>query len=253
MNEHLFYDWLLMTAFILAAVVFVALFFIVAPYGRHSRSGWGPTINSKLGWMIMESTAPAVFLLCFISGPKSGSIAAIMFLAMWELHYLHRAFIFPFSLRGKARRMTLAVIGMGLLFNTMNAYLNGRYVFNFSGGYQADWLVGPRFITGAAIFIAGFIINRQSDWTLRNLRRGQDSGYRIPYGGLYRWVSCPNYFGEILIWVGWAIATWSLPGLAFAVWTAANLAPRARSNQRWYREHFLDYPEERKALVPLLW
>jgi 3-oxo-5-alpha-steroid 4-dehydrogenase 1 len=252
-SERLFYDWLLLIAFILAAVVFTALFFIAAPYGRHSRSGWGHVINNKLGWIIMESAAPAAFLLLFIAGPNSGSITAITFLAMWELHYVHRAFIFPFSLRGKDSRITLAVVAMGLLFNTMNAYLNGRYVFNFSGGYPTDWLIGPRFITGAAIFIAGFIINRQADWTLRNLRRGNDSGYKIPYGGLYRWVSCPNYFGEILIWVGWAIATWSLPGLAFAVWTAANLAPRARSHQRWYREHFQDYPQQRKALVPLLW
>jgi protein-S-isoprenylcysteine O-methyltransferase Ste14 len=70
---------------------------------------------------------------------------------------------------------------------------------------------------------------------------------------MYRWISCPNYFGEIVEWIGWAIATWSLAGLAFALWTAANLAPRARSHHQWYRESFADYPQERKALVPRLW
>ena len=88
---------------------------------------------------------------------------------------------------------------------------------------------------------------------LRNLRKPDESGYRIPYGGLYRWISCPNYFGEIITWVGWAVATWSLPGLAFAVWTIANLAPRARAHHIWYREHFSDYPTERKALMPGVW
>ncbi len=103
------------------------------------------------------------------------------------------------------------------------------------------------------IFVAGFVINRGADAALRRLRQPGDGGYRVPRGGLYRWISCPNYLGEILVWCGWALATWSLPGLAFALFTAANLAPRARAHHRWYREHFPDYPAERKALVPRLW
>ena len=75
----------------------------------------------------------------------------------------------------------------------------------------------------------------------------------MPHGELYRWISCPNYLGELIEWAGWAVATWSLPGLGFAVWTAANLVPRARANHRWYRSHFADYPNERKALIPGVW
>ena len=63
----------------------------------------------------------------------------------------------------------------------------------------------------------------------------------------------PNYLGEILEWTGWAVATWSLPGLMFALYTAANLVPRARANHKWYRETFRDYPPERKAVLPLLY
>ena len=91
---------------------------------------------------------------------------------------------------------------------------------------------------------------------LRGGRRGPllaSGGYGIPHGGLYRWVSCPNYLGEMVIWVGWAIVTWSLAGLAFALWTVANLAPRAWSHHRWYQERFEDYPTERKALLPGVW
>jgi protein-S-isoprenylcysteine O-methyltransferase Ste14 len=72
----------------------------------------------------------------------------------------------------------------------------------------------------------------------------------IPRGGLFRWVSAPNYLGEMMEWVGFAIATWSLAGAAFAVWTIANLLPRAVSNHRWYRSKFADYPPERRALIP---
>jgi steroid 5-alpha reductase family enzyme len=102
-------------------------------------------------------------------------------------------------------------------------------------------------------FTAGYIINRQSDRTLRRLRENGEPGYAIPHGGFYRWVSSPNYFGESIQWFGWALVTWSLIGLAFAVWTAANLAPRALSHHRWYREYFVNYPPERRALLSRLW
>ena len=97
------------------------------------------------------------------------------------------------------------------------------------------------------------MINRLADRKLRDLRERGGSGYRIPQGGLYEWVSCPNYLGEIIEWAGWAIATWSLPGFAFAVWTIANLAPRARSHHAWYQRTFADYPVDRKALLPGIW
>ena len=43
---------------------------------------------------------------------------------------------------------------------------------------------------------------------------------------------------------------WSLPALAFAMWTAANLIPRALWRHRWYREKFPDYPPSRRAVIP---
>ena len=103
------------------------------------------------------------------------------------------------------------------------------------------------------LFLAGFAANRWADAQLRGLRTPGDHSYKIPQGGLYRWISSPNYFGEIVEWFGWALMTWSLAGLTFAIWTVANLAPRAIANHRWYHDTFKDYPAERKALVPFLW
>jgi len=253
MSEQAFFNILLISWFALAVVIFVALFFIAAPYGRHLRNRWGLKIGDRLGWVIMEAPSPILFATFFVLGIQYISVTAVAFLVMWEAHYIHRAFIYPFSRRDGANNMAVVVIAMGFVFNLGNAYLNGRYVFTLSGGYANAWLVTPQFIVGLALFLAGFIINRQADNVLRNLRKPGEAEYKIPYGGLYRWISCPNYFGEIITWTGWAVATWSLPGLAFAVWTAANLVPRARAHHIWYREHFADYPAERKALVPGVW
>ena len=172
---------------------------------------------------------------------------------MWMAHYMQRAFVYPCLQRGSGKRISLLVVVLGCVFNIVNGYLNGRYLFEFSGGYPVEWMKRWRFLLGGGLFVLGYIVNRRADKILRGLRAPGESGYQIPRGGLFRWVSWPKYLGEIVIWLGWAIATWSLPGLAFAVWTIANLAPRARSHHRWYQAQFPDYPAQRKALLPGVW
>ena len=120
--------------------------------------------------------------------------------------------------------------------------------------YDAAWLTDPRFVLGAAVMLAGIAANIHADTVLMNLRRPGETGYKIPHGGLFRWVTAGNYLGEVVIWFGWALATWSWAGLAFALYTVANLAPRAADAHRWYHEKFgADYPPERRRLIPGLW
>ncbi|HOO97513.1 MAG TPA: DUF1295 domain-containing protein [Caldisericia bacterium] len=247
MREETLYLWLSVAMLCAAVAVLVLLFFISAPYGRHRRGGWGPQLSNKLSWIIMESPSALGMASLFVLGGGWRSIPCIIFFLMWEAHYLHRAFIYPLMLRDGA--MPASVIAMGFVFNLANAYLNGRGVFTL-GTYSLSWLIDPRFILGLAVFICGFAINRWADEKLRLLREPGEKEYKIPYGGLYEYVSCPNYLGEIIEWTGWAIATWSLGGAVFAFWTLANLLPRAVSHHRWYREHFEDYPKGRKAIVP---
>jgi 3-oxo-5-alpha-steroid 4-dehydrogenase 1 len=252
-KEQTVFNLILIAWFGLGTIVFISLFFLSAPYGRHIRKGWGRVVRNRLGWIIMESPAPIVLAICFVLRSNAITIPSLLFLLLWEAHYLHRSFIYPFSLSKDSRPIPLMVVSFGFIFNVMNGYINGRYIYTFSGGYGNHWLTDPRFIVGVVIFIEGFLINRRSDQILKSLRGPGESGYKIPYGSVYRWISCPNYAGELIIWAGWALATWSLPGLAFAFWTAANLVPRARAHHTWYKTTFPDYPPERKALIPGLW
>ncbi len=254
MSEEALYRWVLWIFLAVAAVTFPALFFITAPYGRHAGESRLPTIDATLGWVVMESPSCLVPLWLWITGAHRGDPARIALLLLWELHYVHRAYIFPFRRRGGERRMPVSVALSAFAFTSVNSYLNGRWLFGFApdGAYGPSWLADPRFLLGAAFFLVGFAINQQADRILFDLRKPGEVGYKIPRGGLYRFVSCPNYLGEIIEWTGFAIASWSLPGLAFALWTVANLLPRAVSHHRWYRERFAEYPAERKALIPYL-
>ncbi len=202
MTERVLYNYLIIGWFILAGLIFVALFFIVAPYGRHATRNWGVSINNQVGWIIMESAAPIIFLICFVLGSNRVNISLLVFLFLWEAHYLHRAFIYPLSRRDGPKPMPILIVSCGFLFNAINGYLNGRYIFTFSGGYDTGWLTDPRFIFGVLLFITGYIINREADQALRNLRQPGESGYKVSNHVLFRWVSSPNYLGEIVIWVG---------------------------------------------------
>ncbi len=237
----------------LAPLTCAMLIFISAPYGRHYRPGWGPTLNSRVGWVLMESPALLFFVPIFFAGVHSSDAAPLVFLAYWLWHYLYRALVFPFRIRMNEHRIAGLVVCLGAMFNTLNAYIIARQLSQF-GDYPVSWLTSPQFAIGSVMFAVGFVINRRADRTLLGLRSGAaDAGaYKIPYGGLYRYVSCPNYLGEIIQWIGFAVLTWSLPALAFALYTVANLGPRALTNHAWYRKEFPDYPPERRALLPFL-
>lgn len=250
MEESVF-QGLVLGWLVLAIPIFILLFFITAPYGRHFRSSWGLSVGSTTGWLIMEVPAVVVFAVCLFSSGWPGPLE-IAFLVLWQLHYVNRAVIYPLRQRSK-KRVSAVILLFAVIFNVMNGYLNGRYLGVFSPGYELSWFWDPRFLIGTLVFAVGYVINIHSDEILLGLRRKNAGEYSIPRGGMFRLVSCPNYLGEILEWTGWAIATWSLPGLAFALWTAANLVPRARTNHRWYRETFPDYPDGRKALIPFIY
>jgi len=204
---------LIVSGLIVAAGVFAALFFIRAPYGRYYRKGWGPDLPNRISWLIMEAPSVVVMAAFFFTGTAPKNLPPVLFFLMWEAHYIHRAFIYPFQITNHRKQWPVAILAMGFVFNLGNSALNGRYLFSTSGGYPTSWIYDPRFLAGFALFLTGFITNRWADRVLQNLRLPGETSYKIPYGGLYRRISCPNYLGEIIEWSGWALATWSLPGL----------------------------------------
>lgn len=246
------FEWVAYGTLALAVPVFLLLLFIKAPYGRHIRQGWGPMLDNRLGWFIMESPAVLVFAGILIFYASFNTTVLLLFL-LWQVHYCHRAFIYPWTLK-RDGKMPWLILLMALIFNTTNAYLNAWSIASQGDKYSDLWLGSPQFIIGVMVFFSGMALNKMSDRELARISRvkGEKGDYQIPFGLAYRWVSCPNYLGEIIQWTGWAIATWSLAGWVFAIWTMANLVPRAMAHHRWYKETFDDYPSGRRALIPYL-
>lgn len=241
---------------IIAVVVFLALFFVNAGYGKFYNKRWGPTLDNHLGWFLMEAPVFVAMLVLWWLSDRRTDYVRLVFLLLFEAHYFHRSFIFPLQLRGHSR-MPWAIVGMGALFNTLNAFMQGGWIFYISPAdmYPASWLRSLPFIAGVVIFAAGMFINIQSDTIIRHLRQPGDTAHYLPKGGMFRFVAGANYLGEFMEWVGFALLTWSWSGAVFALWTFANLAPRAARTHDLYASEFPEEfdPQKVKRIIPFIY
>ena len=250
-ETHPLYAGAVLAIAVFGALTFPLLFWITAPYGRHFREGWGPTLPARLGWVLMEAPSPLGFALVFLVTPGARSPAAWLLFALFQLHYVYRTFVFPFRMRGEGKRKPLLTVAMAFLFNCANGPVNAFAIVTFGAHLQG--LGDARLLAGACVFLAGWALNQHADHVLLTLRAPGESDYKIPDRGLHRLVASPNYLGEMLEWGGFALAAATAPAVVFFLFTVANLAPRARANLRWYRDRFADYPPTRRALVPFVW
>lgn len=254
------YRYILIGSFAYAGFILIGALISKAPYGRFGNEKMGISLTPRLGWFLMELPATLSFLWFYFHGQNAMEVVPLFFLGIWLLHYGNRGFIFPLLMRvakGTKGSFALMVVVMGWLVTTLHGYLNAVFISHLSTHLTLEWLADPRFIIGMAIYAFGFIMNVHSDAIIRNLRSKEEVArgekvYRIPQGGLFKYVSNPSYFTELLSFAGFAIATWSLGAVFVLLVSAANLVPRAFQIHKWYKDRFADYPKERRVLIPFV-
>ena len=230
-------------------LLFPVLIKIKAPYGRHTSKKWGITINNKIGWILMELPALLICPIYYILQNSNLYTINTIFISLWILHYFNRTIIYPLRIKTKGKRMPLIIAVSALIFNIINGLINGYYLSN-TNYLEINYYI---LLLGLIIFFTGLIINVNSDNKLIGLRlKNEENKYVIPNGGLFNYISCPNFFGELIEWLGFGIITLNLGSLSFFIWTFINLVPRAISHHKWYKDNFKDYPKNRKAIIPKL-
>lgn len=244
--QAILYAWIA-----LAVLIFLLLLKITAPYGRHTTSSWGPLISNRIGWLLMELPVLIILFIFLIPVAKTISTASCVLIGLFCLHYCNRIFIFPFRLRTKGKKMPAVIMLSAIFFNIMNGFSLG-YFFSHFANYNNDWFKDVRFIGGIILFFTGLYINWKADNMLIHLRKPGETGYKIPQGWLFEKISCPNLFGELIEWFGFALLCWNLPAFTFLIWTAANLIPRAIAHHKWYKDKFYEYPVNKKAILPFI-
>ena len=250
-----------------------------AEYGKYGgRASAGVSLDPRLGWFLMELPASVAFLYSFHRGRKrkqareraetdlakktqgpSGWMPYFL-LALWCRHYANRGFLFPLSLRvAKGSKQSFALYNslIGACFVGVHGYLNGRMFSELGTRYTDAWFRDPRFIVGWLLYEAGFWATVHSEHVMRNLRPldgvvSEAERYKIPYGGLYEYVTNAPYLGELGAWLGFLVMTWSPSAVPVFLISLANLVPRALEQHKWYLKKFPSYPKDRTALIPFV-
>lgn len=173
------FDIFLIAMAALALVVYVALHFFEAGYGYLFDRRYGFPVSNKLGWMLMEAPVFVAMTILWLLSDRTWQAAPLVLFLMFQSHYLYRAFIFPLRLRGRSK-MPFGIVAMGMLFNTLNALMQGGWIFFVSpADYYEGWFARPYIYIGAAIFFAGMYVNRRSDAIIRGLRKEGDTRHYI--------------------------------------------------------------------------
>lgn len=259
--EHVFslefFNNFLFVMALVGLVVFVALYFVDAGYGKMRTDSWGPAINNKVGWCLMEAPVFIVVLYLWGMSDVRFQLPYLLFLLIFEFHYFQRSFVFPFILKGNSK-MPIIIMGLSMLWNLINGYVQGYWLFHLApqfAPYAESWMSDPRFIIGVLIFFIGWMINMHSDHVIRHLRKPGDTNHYLPKKGLYRYVTSANYLGEITEWLGFAILTWSWAGALFFWFSCCNLVPRANSIYERYAEEFAGEFDRKKLkrIIPFIY
>lgn len=254
------YDVPLAIALAIVVVTAVAAPFVPTPYGRFASARFGVSMDPRLGWFLMELPASIAFYVTYWQGPHRFEPFPLVVLFVWTCHYANRGFLMPLLMRvpeGGKNGFGLMVVVIGWVVTSLHGYLSAAWVTRYHAEPGLAWLVDPRFVVGILVYYAGLAANLHADHVLRTLRsvdevRRGERVYRIPYGGLFAYVTNASYLAELVLWAGFALFTWSPAGVYIWAISAANLVPRAIATHRWYRERFSDYPRERRALIPFL-
>lgn len=76
--------------------------------------------------------------------------------------------------------------------------------------------LGPWFYAGMALWLVGFLIEVVADGQKSAFKKDPENAGKFIHSGLWAWSRHPNYFGEILLWLG--IAVIAVPHLAGWQW-----------------------------------
>jgi very-long-chain enoyl-CoA reductase len=207
-------------------------------FAKHNSSG--------IGQGLVEVLADAVTLR---SAGAMGAVASLLHFGKRELEVL---FVHKYSGSMPAQSALFISAIYGIVGWALSHFASR------SGLDEAD-AASPGGMTrravGASLFVAGMAINAYHHVLLARLRKpGSTKRYVVPQGGLFPLIACPHYLGEIIQWLGCAVALptpmhigWMLQGLAY-------LGTRAASTTAYYREKLGDeYPRDRKHLIPWLY
>ena len=243
----IFPEWTTFNLFLYGFLTLLALAVGPLEYGgwiMMSYSKFRPSkgMPGRLGMFILYFVPLIALVFSALSYIANASFVQWFVFSAVFLHFAKRVFevLFLHKYSGPIGILTTVLISG---FYSLAAYIVGD--LNKVPLENADAL----FYLGVLAFIVGSIGNFQHHRILASLRKDMLE-YTVPMGGLFKYVTCPHYLFEIVAWLGIALISRHFGTFLVFCFALAYLSARAMRTLAWYRETFLDYPADRKAIFP---
>jgi len=170
---------------------------------------------------------------------------------LWMTHYTKRLL------------ETIFVHEFGTLtMPVFNLFKNCLYYWSFAAavGYNvnipnAQDLPSWHLYLGFPWFCVFMLLNFLCHLRLKYMRPKGTNDFVIPHGGLFEYITCPNYFCEIMTWFGFNILTGFTPaGIAFNIVGAAQMVKWATERREKFIKLFgSKWPKKRWVLFPFIY
>uniref|UniRef100_A0A0N5AFI9 S5A_REDUCTASE domain-containing protein n=1 Tax=Syphacia muris TaxID=451379 RepID=A0A0N5AFI9_9BILA len=188
------------------------------------------SVSAHIAWFLFGIAVFPSALLALYGASLDYNSANFVIITLILVHYAYRSFIYAYSIKG-GKRVPFHLFALGFCNNFFQGFLQSTWHFMFAF-YPIDWINQLSSVIGLLLFATGMFIHVKSDGILQRLRRRHDKGYKLPRGFLFELITAPNYFGECVEWIGFAMFAWTLPALSHACFVIALLLPRALQYHR---------------------
>ena len=241
-------DSLIQFCLFFGAIFYVLQKFVPIPYGKSYTPGrFKIEIKDRVAYILCNFFGPFLFVYSQCSLPNGHifSVPSVIF----TIHYFHRIFIYSWFRKSSSRPWPLYTFLYYLCSNTLFGLLTS-FLLIFSG---KTFHIALQILLG--IVILGFaVVAAIHDYKLCSLRHGGQNGYQIPNFFLFKWVSGPNYFLEIIEWLLFTLyLPFNLGAVAYVALVLANISGKAEWNHDAYIRIFKNkYPKDRAPWIPFI-
>jgi len=124
-----------------------------------------------------------------------------------------------------------------------------------SSAHYTTTSMSPLSLILSLIFIVAWYHQLQAHKIFAELKIKNPNKHSVPEGSLFKFVSCPHYMCEIIMYtcLMGILGTNHSTGILVWAWVTINQIIAATMSHQWYLTKFEDYPRERKAILPFIW
>jgi len=226
-----------------------------AGYSKFADPDAGFKVPSRLGMVLLYSPALVVSLGYLKTSPNnngrekvtSGLLAIHFGKRVLESLFLHK---YSSTMNGDF----LLPIGMSYALTAAMFAHQQRAIAAYAGSATDNLMLRAGLVFSAV----GQLGNFYHHWLLTQLRPpksaggGEEKKYVIPNDGMFKLVTAPHYFFELVAWLGIACTTQQLNCFLAVGDMLSYLCGRSIATTRWYRNKFPEYPACRKHLIPFI-